>query len=92
MMYKLWHYGHGYAKSQCGEESLLAMEQRVGDFLKDIRVKHNGQKILVFAHSGVGTMINTIVYDMPREGWFFTRFHLENGECVVFDLDELPPV
>ena len=91
-MFKFWHYGHGYTKSRYGEESLCAMEDRVEAFIADVRKKHDGQKVIVFSHSGVGTMIDTILYDVPREGWFFANCHIENGECVVFNLDEMPLV
>lgn len=85
-MIKLWNYNHSYTKSRRGEENILGLEIRVHEFLEEIREKHEGQKVLIIAHSGVATMIDAILNDRERTGWFFRHFHMDNGAVSKFYL------
>ena len=85
-MMKLWSYDRSYTKSRRGEENILGLEIRVHDFLEEMQKKHEGQKILVVAHSGVATMMDAILNDRERAGWFFKHFHMDNGAVSKFYL------
>ncbi len=84
---KIWNYDASYIKTHYGEETLLALELRVEDFLEMLRLAHPDQTVLVFSHGGIATTIYTLLSkEHTRTGNFFKHFHLKNGEIAYFCL------
>ena len=84
---RLWSYEKSYTKiSSRGEESILGLEIRVREFLDEIRDRHPDQTVLAFTHSGVITMVDTIIEDRHHSGNFFRHFHINNGAITMFTL------
>lgn len=85
--HRIWNYDASYTKTHYGEETLLALELRVEDFLEMLRLAHPDQTVLIFSHGGIATTIYTLLStDHTRTGNFFKYFHLKNGEIVYFCL------
>lgn len=66
-----------------GGESIENYKLRLKDFIKDIKGKYNGKKILVVAHNGVISVLSCILEGIPEDNNFEKR-GIKNGDIKEF--------
>ena len=66
-------------------ESLVNYENRLKDFIQDIKGKYFDKKVLVVAHNGVISVLSCILEGMPKDGNFESK-GIKNGEVKEFEI------
>lgn len=61
---QIWDYQLDFKIN--GGESLSEFEQRILDFIQDIKKKYNDKTILIVAHGGVAKVIKAYLYGKPK--------------------------
>ena len=66
-------------------EPLENYKSRLIDFIKDIKEKYNGKKVLVVAHNGVISVLSCILEGTPEDNNFESR-GIRNGDIKEFTI------
>jgi len=75
----------GSKQNYQGAETIKDVETRVFNFLDEIK-KDSDKNILVVAHSGIGRIMMSYFYGVPKDGNYL-KFDITNGQVVKFNYD-----
>ena len=78
----LWNY-ESEQDAEDGIETLRNLEARAVEFLKYIKQAHDGHKILVFSHGGLGLAVRAALFGRPENGSLYSWPLLRNGEYMI---------
>lgn len=68
-----------------GGESISQFEQRILDFINDIKKKYNNKTILIIAHGGVAKVIKSYLYGRPKSE-NLNDYGMENCEIIEAEI------
>lgn len=80
---QIWDYPLDYKIN--GGESLSEFEERILDFLRDIKKKYNDKTILIIAHGGVAKVIKAYLYGKPESG-NLDDYGMDNCEIIEAEI------
>lgn len=80
---QIWDYKLDY-KIENGE-SLSEFEQRILDFIQDIKKKYDNKTILIIAHGGIAKVIKAYLYGRP-ESDNLDDYGMENCEIIEAEI------
>ncbi len=70
-----------------GGEGFIDFQNRVGQFLEEVKTRHCGQTVVLVTHYGVINVLFNIFSRHIRQGIFQDR--IANGSIAIVDIDEL---
>ncbi len=80
---QIWDYPLDYKIN--GGESLSEFEERILDFLRDIKKKYNDKTILIIAHGGIAKVIKAYLYGKPESG-NLDDYGMDNCEIIEAEI------
>ena len=80
---QIWDYHLDFKIN--GGESLSEFEQRILDFIQDIKKKYNNKTILIIAHGGIAKVIKSYLYGRPKSE-NLDDYGMENCEIIEAEI------